>query len=459
MKRGDIVELQIDSIAFGGQGVARYSMDDRQFTIFVDGTVPGDRVLARIGGRKRSHAFGYVDTFLEKAPHRVTPQCRHFGDEGDRCGGCSLQSISYEDQLRLKEQQVRDAIERIGHLDGSMVAPILGVDDPWNYRNKMEFSFSRTEEGKLSLGLHVKRRHHDVVELTECHLFSPYVGDLVTVVRDFFRRRDLTDEPTLRSLMVREGKNTGDILVNLMAENGEATFLDEFTSLVREFFEEKGKLTSLYYTLITNIKGQPKCWEERLLWGEPTIRESLMVGDNNELTFAISPRAFFQPNTKQAEKLFALAVKAAGLSGNEVVYDLYCGAGTIALACARSAKHVYGIEINESALNNARDNALTNAISNVTFEVGDVAKELPHLPDAADVVMVDPPRSGLHPDVVAHICEMAPQRVVYVSCNPSTLARDLQIFTKTGYSLESVQPVDMFPQTYHIENVALLNRS
>lgn len=452
------MELRIDSLAFGGQGVARYAMDDRQFTIFVEGTVPGDKVKVRIGGRKRNHAFGYVDMFVEKAPNRVEPRCRHFGLEGDRCGGCSLQSISYEDQLKLKEQQVRDAIVRIGHLDGGLVQPIIGLDEPWYYRNKMEFSFSKTEEGQLSLGLHVKRRHHDVVEMTECHLFSPYVGNLVKTVREFFRQRNLTNEPELKSLVVREGKNTGEILINLVFENGEATFLDEFAALVQEFFAERGGLTSLYSTHITNKKGQRKRWDETLLWGKPTIRESLKIGNDNELHFDISPQAFFQPNTKQAERLFALAIEAANLSGEEVVYDLYCGAGTIALACARSAKHVYGIEINEPALNNARSNAEVNGLTNVTFAVGDVAKELPHLPEPADVVMVDPPRSGLFPDVVTHICEMAPQRIVYVSCNPATLARDLQRFTETGYTLERVQPVDMFPQTYHIENVALLNR-
>lgn len=457
MKRGDIIELTIDSIAFGGQGVGRHAMEDHQFVIFVDGTVPGDRVRVKVGGRKRSHAFGYVEEFLERAPNRVTPQCRHFGMEGG-CGGCSLQYLSYEDQLTLKEQQVRDAIERIGHLDGALVQPIIGVDEPWHYRNKMEFSFSRTEDDRLALGLHIKRRHHDVVELTECHLFSPDAGDFVTLVRDFFRARDLTHEPNLKSLVVREGKNTGEILVNLIAENGEASFLDDFVTLVRGFFEDRGKLISLYFTLVTNIKGQPKRLDEQLLWGKSTIRETLIIGENNELSFEISPQAFFQPNTKQAEKLFALAVDAADLSGNEVVYDLYCGAGTIALACARQARHVYGIEINESALKNARANASVNGISNVSFKVGDVAKELPNLPHAADVVMVDPPRNGLLQDVILHICHMAPERVVYVSCNPATLARDLQIFTKTGYTLERVQPVDMFPQTYHIENVASLKR-
>lgn len=457
MKRGDIIELSIDSFAFGGQGVGRYQLEDRAFAVFVDGVVPGDRVRARVGGRKRRHAFAYVEEFLERAPNRITPRCPHFGLEGDRCGGCSLQNLDADDQLQLKEQHVRDALERLGKLDGRVVRPVLGMDDPWYYRNKMEFSFSRTEAGELSLGLHVKRRHHDVVELKECYLFSAYVGPFVAEVRRFFREINLKSGPTLKSLVVREGKNTGEILVNLLAENGEARFLDDFVVLVRNLLGEKG-LTSLYYTHITNVKGQRKRWDEQLLWGKPTIRETLTVGDDHVLQFEISPQAFFQPNTRQAEKLFTLAVEAAALTGEEVVYDLYCGAGTIALACARSARHVYGIELNEAALNNARVNAELNGATNVSFTVGDVAKELPALLEKPAVVMVDPPRSGLHEDVIVHIAEMAPQRVVYVSCNPATLARDLALFTKTGYTLESVQPVDMFPQTYHIENVARLTR-
>lgn len=471
MEKGDIIEVRIDSIAFGGQGVAKYAVDDRQFTVFVDDTVPGDRVRAKIGGRKRKYAYAQVQEFLERSPKRVDPRCAHFGMDGDNCGGCSLQRLGYEDQLLLKEQHVRDAIERIGGLSVDVVVPVIGCDEPWYYRNKMEFSFDVDREGQLHFGLHVRRRRYDLVKLTECHLFAPYVGMFVKELRDFFRGLNVGSaeweergEPTLKSLVIREGKNTGEILVNLLVENGEASFKDDFVDAVRRALEKADPtgLKSIYLTHTLNKKGQRKQLTETLLWGDPTITEKLFIGrglrsdEKHELAFEISPQAFFQPNTKQAQKLFSLAIEAAGLTGNEVVYDLYCGAGTIALACAPFAKHVYGIELNEPAILNARANAKYNSISNASFEVGDVAKELPNLPEPADVVMVDPPRSGLHESVIEHIGQMRPKKVVYVSCNPTTLARDLSLFIKTGYTLEKVQPVDMFPQTYHIENVASL---
>ncbi|MCA9374499.1 23S rRNA (uracil(1939)-C(5))-methyltransferase RlmD [Candidatus Peregrinibacteria bacterium] len=461
MKKGDIIEVSIDSIAFGGQGVAKYAIEDRDFTIFVDDAVPGDVVRARIGGRKRKYAYAKIEEFLEKSPKRVDPKCRHFGESGDNCGGCSLQRLSYEDQLKLKEQHVRDAIERLGGLDGSVVQPAVGCDDPWFYRNKMELSFDVDRDGVLHFGLHVRRRRYDLVKLEECFLFAPYLGKFTSDMRTFFEGTDYREEssePTLKSLVIREGKNTGEILVNLIVENGEATFLDGFVEAVRKSLADEN-VQSIYCTHILNKKGQRKQLTETLLWGKATIVDKLLIdvgGKKHELAFEISPQAFFQPNTLQAQKLFGLAIEAAGLSGKEVLYDLYCGAGTIALACAPFAKKVYGIELNESALLNARANAERNGILNAAFEVGDVAKELPNLDEAADVVIVDPPRSGLHESVIEHIGAMQPRRVVYVSCNPTTLARDLALFTKTGYTLERVQPVDMFPQTYHIENVATL---
>jgi len=215
------------------------------------------------------------------------------------------------------------------------------------------------------------------------------------------------------------------------------------------------KLKSVYYTHVANKKGSPKRIDETLLFGEPIIRETLNVNGKN-LSFNISPQSFFQPNTIQAQKLFEIVIKAAALDGQQILYDLYCGAGTIGLCCSPFAKYVYGIEINASALANARAAAQNNDIPNITFIEGDTAKVISSIPEKADTVIVDPPRSGLHLDVVEFMSKMKPARIVYVSCNPTTLARDTALFTKTGYTLESVQPVDMFPQTYHIENVALL---
>jgi len=472
MKRGDLLTVQIESLAFGGEGIARVQTEQGSFVVFVEDTVPGDTVEIELGSQKRNHAFGYVKKIVQPSPKRIVARCKHFGSvrEGG-CGGCSLQFLSYADQLSIKEQQVRDAMVRIGGFSGEVVLPILGCKMPWYYRNKMDFSFSRTLDGVLGLGLHVKRRHHDVIELEECFLFAPYVGAFVTCVRDFFRSLDkqkvLDAEMTLSSLVLREGKNTGEVMVNLIVENGEVNFLSDFTAMVRDFFKREvetsqtlvRKLTSVYFTHIRNKKGQRKSMEETVLWGEPVIHEVLHLDDGSNLSYEIHSQAFFQPNTTQAQLLYSEAVRAAGLSGKETVFDLFCGTGTIGLFCASKAAKVVGIEMNEKAVRNAEANALHNGVKNIGFIVGDVLEKLPQIQAKPDVVILDPPRAGLHEDIIQHVADFGPERVVYVSCNPTTLARDLQLFGKAGYSLKSVKPVDMFPQTYHIENVALLEKN
>jgi len=464
LNKGDEIELEIESLAFGAEGVGHYKSPAPEETqkqglaVFVEDTVPGDVVKVRIGTKKKTFARGYVIEYINKSPMRIVPRCAHFG----KCGGCVLQYLKYEDQLKTKEQHVRDAIKRLGGFDEKLVLPIIRCKEPWFYRNKMEFSFSRSPEGKLSLGLHVRRRHHDLIELTECFLLNDYVGGLVARMRDFFREMDaakrIPSEMKLLSLVVREGKNSGEIMVNLIVENDEPDFCEEFSRLAREILKGKN-LKSIYLTQIINFKGRPKKIHERVLWGEAVIREELRLENGRSLKFEISPQAFFQPNTRQAEVLYSEALKAAGLSGVETVFDLFCGAGTIGIFCAHAAKKVYGIEINESAVKNAIMNASLNSISNIEFLAGDVAKILPSIKDRPDTLIVDPPRNGMDPKVLELVADLAAKRIVYVSCNPSTLARDLQLLTKkTGCSLVSVQPVDMFPQTYHIECVALLRK-
>lgn len=505
LKKGDIITLTIESLAFGGAGVGHIKQDERNFTVFVEDTVPGDEVKVRIGSRKKQYARGYIETLIKPSSKRIKPHCRHFSKqqeippEKQNCGGCSLQYLTYQDQLAIKEQHVRDAVVRIGELAEELVLPIIGCEEPWYYRNKMEFSFSRTLDGLLCLGLHQKRRHHDVVEQTECFLMESYIGDFVTAIRDFIRQWEQQNvqqsEGKLQSLIIREGKNTGEVMVNLVAENGKPQFLLEFTELVRNFFDKPAsqkmpqnkettadflnttlnfsrKLQSIYFTEITNQKGQRKQVREDLLWGEPVINEVLYIAESlkidfsrgdtlgnqpkRSLHFSISPSAFFQPNTRQAQILFSLACAAAELTGKEVVYDLYCGAGTIGLSCAASALKVIGVELNPSAIEKAVENAQTNNIQNARFVAGNVLSLVDSFEEKPDIVMVDPPRNGLEPAVVEKIIELNPQRIVYVSCNPTSLARDLKIFAHNGYSIISIQPVDMFPQTYHIESVVKL---
>lgn len=512
MKKGDILQLAISSLAFGGSGIGRVMIDEKPFTIFVEDTVPGDVVKVRIGTKKKKYAYGYVVSFVERSSQRVVPHCRHFGsfdENGVRkpaCGGCALQFLSYEDQLKIKEQHVRDAITRIGGLAEGLVKPIIGVKEPWFYRNKMEFSFSFNREGRLDLGLHLRRMHHDVIELQECFLMNSYIGELVQTIREFFRGMKIQPpsaenrEAALKSLIVREGKYTGEIMVNLVMENGEEIpeFIEPFEKLVIDFFQSghfqaitratamhgsgfsrssAPKLASLYFTNIINRKGSPKKLIEKNLWGDPVIHDLLHLPNGHPLHFQISPQAFFQPNTCQAEVLYKEALKAAQLSGQETVFDLFCGAGTIGIFCSSFTKRVVGIELNESAIENARHNAKLNNIENIEFFVGDVGKLLsqfqndPHrivsrhnsqknsgVQLQPDIIIVDPPRNGLEEKVVDQVAAFSPKRIVYVSCSPPSLARDLKLFQQKNYQTLSVQPADMFPQTYHIECVAALQK-
>ncbi len=466
VRSGDVLELPIDSLAFGGEGVARVQSGERPLVVFVEDVVPGDVALVKIGKKKKSYATGYVEKIVSRSPERIEPRCKHFGPAAIGCGGCTWQFMDADTQRKIKEQQVRDAMTRIGGFSDDVVLPIIG-GDAWHYRNKMEFSFGRDAAGKLGLGLHLKRRHYDVVELTECYLIEPFAGGLVSFVREFFRKfeseKGFDPELVLKTFTVRVGKNTGEIMMILCAENGTENFMKAFQDeLVPYCSHKKIPLTSLYFLHRNNVKGKPNTMVEKLCHGSPVIRESLQLPNGHVLHFDISPQAFFQPNTQMAEVLYAKTLEAAQLTGKETVFDLYCGTGTIGLFCSAKAAKVYGVELNESAVKNAKANAMLNGIKNAEFVVGDVQEILENFKknlSAAgqpDVVLVDPPRNGLAPKVVDSVAEFGPKRIVYVSCNPTSLARDASLFAKLGYTLKYVQPVDQFPQTYHIENVALL---
>lgn len=475
LRIGDIVDLTIETLAFGGEGIAKLRIGEKPFTVFVEETVPGDMIKARIFKKKKNFAKAYLQEIVKPSSLRSAPRCKHFGssfkdgkhNKTKGCGGCTWQYLTYEQQLIFKERQVREAIKHLGGIEEEVVKPIIGLNDPWFYRNKMEFSFNQTDEGKLELGLHLKRRHHDVIELEECFLLAPFVGEFITEARAFFQelqsKGEIPANLVLKSLTIRQGKNTDEIMVIISSENEEKTFpeanfLQEIQQWISSFFAQNNfPLTSLYYLHYTNKKGQPTTIQEKLLQGRPTIQEKLHLENGQSLVFEISPQAFFQPNTFQAQVLYQKALEAASLSGKEVVYDLFCGTGTIGIFCAQKAQKVYGIELNASAIENAQKNARLNGITNIEFIIGDVEKKLFHLNEKPDVIIVDPPRNGLSPKTIEKIIEFAPSKIVYVSCNPTTLARDIKLLTQK-YALESVQPVDMFPQTYHIENVGILKK-
>jgi len=471
LKRGDEVVLQVDDAAFEGMTIARHE----GFVVFVDGAVPGDTVRVRILKSKKNYAEAKVVAVEQPSPHRVVPRCRHFGS----CGGCKWQHVDYQVQLRFKQQHVVDAFERIGGFANPNVLPIIGSEEVFFYRNKMEYSFAakewlesppdnspdspnfelETPNSKLFLGLHVPQRYDKVLEITECHLQSGLSNEILNFTRSFARRENLpvyssdADAGYLRFLVIREGKRTKETMVNLVTFEDRPDLMKQFTA---ELLAAVPSITTVVNT-INSKKAQIAFGDrERVYAGDGVINERL-----GNLRFRISASSFFQTNTQQAERLYTVAKNLAALKKTDIVWDLYSGTGSIALFVSDAVRQVIGVESVESAVQDANRNAQANHIENCTFILGDLKDRLTKDREwitshpRPDVMIIDPPRSGMHPKVVEEILEIAPERIVYVSCNPATQARDVKMLA-AKYDIAALQPVDMFPHTYHIENVARL---
>jgi 23S rRNA (uracil1939-C5)-methyltransferase len=457
LKKGQIVPLMIERLAYGGDGIGKY---EGRVT-FVPNVVPGDQLQVALTKIKSNRMEAHLEELVVPSPERIQPRCSHF----DVCGGCTWQMLPYEDQLKYKEQQVREALHHVGgfpeELVDRVVRPILGCETPWAYRNKMEFSFGTPslEDQTPMLGLHKPKQRYSVFNLNECFLPSPVMAEIVTKVREFVLEEKLTvyhegrREGLLRNLLIREGVHTGEFMVALLTSGEPFEAADRF----KELFEGDERIASTLHVVKIQQRGVRTSYQTKVLAGNPVIHEELRLEDGRSLRFEISLEAFFQPNTKQAELLYGQAITLAGLTGDEVVYDLYCGTGTIGMFCAHAAKEVVGIELNAEAVENARKNATHNELENIRFAAGDVGKMLDSSLPTPDVVIVDPPRAGLQGDTPHKVADLQAPKLVYVSCNPATLSRDLQLFTQRGYKIEAVQPVDMFPHTYHIETVVCLS--
>ena len=447
--KGEELELSIDSLAYGGNGVARHE----GFVVFVRGGLPGDRVRARVTKVKRGFAEGFASAVLEPGPDRVEAPCRHFGT----CGGCRFQDLSYDVQLAQKEQQVRDALVRIGRIPDPPLEPIVPATSIYGYRNKLEYSFSAGEDG-LELGFHRAGRWDEVIGIEACLLTTDVGNEIRRAVRGWAREERLepydqaTGEGYLRHLVVREGRNTGQALVVLVTAPGERFEAGYFVDVLRRFPEVR----SIHWA-INDTPAEQTNLPTKLLWGAEAIEEEILG-----LRFRVRPSAFLQTNTEMAEQLYGLAREFAGLTGDENVFDLYCGTGTIGLALAPDAGKVWGLEISEEAVACAIENAELNGIENAQFFAGNVGQTLEELAQkagAADVVVVDPPRAGLAGKALRRTGALAARRIVYVSCNPTTLASDVQVLRDDyGYTLVRCRPVDMFPHTPHVESVSLLTR-
>ena len=450
-KRGEILSLTIDDLAFGGEGVGRAD----GYVVFVPGGLPGDRLRVRLVQVRSRFGRGVIDAIEEPSPQRVQAPCPYFG----RCGGCRLQHMAYPAQLAFKAKQVVDALERLGGLKGIEVRPIIGAEETFGYRNKMEFTVARGPKEPMVVGLHEADRYDSVLDIDRCLLQSDRMNALLGEARGFFIERGLTvyeqdsGEGLLRFLMLREGTHTGELMANVVTS---APAVSELAPLAQRLQARDPGTTSVVMNVNPKKASVAVGVEEHLLGGRDHIRES--VGG---LTFQVSASSFFQTNTRQAERLFELVIESAGLTGTETVYDLYSGTGAISLLLARRARWVYGIEVTQAAVDDAGVNAAANHITNCTFVCGEVRFVLPSLIAkgvTAEVVVADPPRAGFHPKALHALITLGARRIVYVSCNPTTLARDLGELVRGGYRLEWVQPVDMFPHTPHIEAVARLER-
>ena len=470
-RRGQELSLRLESFALEGKSVARHE----GLVVFVTGGVPGDLVRVHLTKIKKQFLEADAVEVLERSPVRTAARCRHFGE----CGGCRWQDVAYEAQLEFKRQHVADALERIGGFAGVPVRPTLGSERAYEYRNKMEFSFGRrwlareeyaarresaeADPGLLALGLHLRGRFDRVLDVEECHLMVEPGARIVNVVREFCRSRGLVAYSTrthtgyLRHLVVRTSERTRELMVNLVTAEDRPALMEELAAVLRVRVPE----ATTFVNNITARKSQVAVGDtERVVFGPGFITERIGAA-----AYRVSANSFFQTNTRQAERLYDTAAELAGLGPDDVVWDLYSGTGTIALHVAARVCEVVGIEAVEAAVLDARENARRLGAENCTFLLGDLKDRLTHDNawaagrPAPSAVITDPPRAGMHEKVVLELASLSPERIVYVSCNPATMARDLKLLcAHTGYRVEEVRPVDMFPHTHHIECVARVVR-
>jgi len=449
IKKKDIVELEISDLAYGGTSVAKVD----GLVVLVRGGIPGDIVKALVTKKKTNYAEAKVLQVIKESQLRTKPVCSHFG----LCGGCTWQDLKYEEQLKFKTKQVKESLKHIAGLSDPPVQDALACEEIFYYRNKMEYAFLPHPDKKLILGLHPRGRFDLVFDLKECFLQSKTSNEILDVVRQFAKAKNLTayenknQSGLLRFLVIKEGKNTNMTMVNLVTYTGDFSHQEEFcNALFSNFPSIKSIVRNINSRLAQIAIGE----EEELLGGERTIIETL-----GQFRFEISSNSFFQTNSKQAENLYQIVLSMAELQGDEEVLDLYCGNGTISIFLSQVAKKVIGVESVKESVENARRNAELNGISNCEFICGEARKVLKNFESEKKtfpMVVIDPPRAGLHPHVIKSLLNLKPSKIVYVSCNPTTLARDLKTLCEREYRIDQVQPVDMFPHTFHIESVVKL---
>ena len=448
-RKNDIVTLEIVDCGTDGEGIGKAD----GFTVFVKDAVIGDTIVAKIMKAKKNYGYGRLMEILKPSPYRVEPVCL----SARQCGGCQLQAVSYEEQKVFKEKKLRGHLERIGGFTEFPMEPLIGMDDPYHYRNKAQFPVGRNKEGRIVTGFYAGRTHA-IIENRDCALGIPQNKDVLDRVIAHMEKYNIApyDEATgkglVRHIFVRYGFFTGELMVCLII-NGQD--LPHQRELVEKLCEIPG-MTSISLNMNKKRSNVILGDKVKTIWGEDYITDK--IGD---ISYEISPLSFFQVNPKQTWKLYSKALEYADLHGEETVWDLYCGIGTISLFLAQKAKFVRGVEIVPAAIEDAKRNAQINHIENVEFFVGKAEEVLPREYEKngvyADVIVVDPPRKGCDEMLLKTILKMQPKRVVYVSCDSATLARDLRFLCDNGYELKKVCGVDQFPQTVHVETVVLLS--
>ena len=443
--------VDIVDIGQGGVGIGKYE----GFTVFVDGGLIQDKIKVKITKSKKNYAVGDMVEIIEKSPFRVARKC---SESLRQCGGCQIQELDYQKQLDIKTNEVKQVISRIGKLDDVIVHDTLGMEHPFRYRNKAQFPIQKKDNMPV-IGFY-KKKSHDLISTDECIIQHEVNDKIIKIIKTYIRAYNVSiyDEKThkglLRHVVTKVGFTTGEVMIVLVANGKKLPYLKELASVLKENIPG-------FKTLVVNVNTQKTNVilgkENIVAYGDGMIRDYI-----GELVFEISPLSFFQVNPLQTEVLYNKALEYANLGENDTVFDIYCGIGTISLFLAQKAKKVYGIEIVEDAIKDAKRNAKINNMDNVEFYVGKAEEVVPKMykeGKRANVVVVDPPRKGCDEKVLDTIISMQPDRVVYVSCNPSTLARDLAYLNERGYKCHEIQPVDMFPHSVHVENVAWLSKA
>lgn len=441
-------EVQIEKMAHEGQGIGK--IDD--LTVFVEGAVPKEKCQIEIVKVKKDYAIGQVIKILAPSPYRKVPQCIN----ADKCGGCNLQHMTYEAQLLFKTSKVKDSLKRIGHIDAE-VLDTIGMQQPWHYRNKSQYPVAR--QGSSTVMGFYKKRSHDIVDLENCLIQHPISDKVMQITKKWLSRYDISiydelkHEGLIRHVMARIGYKSGEVMAALIANGKEIPHTDDLIKMLQSDIPGFKSLILNINTKKTNvIMGEKNI----TLYGSPYICD--YIGD---IKFRLSPPSFFQVNPIQAEVLYNKVLEYAGITQDEIVLDLYCGTGTITLFLAQKAKKAYGIELVSQAVADARLNAKINGINNAEFIEGAAETVLPKMAEEGikpDIIVVDPPRRGCDEKTLKTITKISPKKIIYVSCNPATLARDLRYLEDKGYKTQKAQPVDMFPQTSHVECVTLMSK-